>query len=235
MKYHHFCFILILFTYINSFPNFIKKDTIYKKSNNTKNRNNLIFKGIDQSDIYLTLVNKKHKLPENWLEKIELVSAKNSLGREFLVEKQALIHFNALRSKLLEQGIDIELDSTYRSVERQKELWAEFEETYGRAYCEKYAAVPGYSEHHTGLAIDVCLIKDGRVIDDNDEMIAEVEIFSKVHALLSDYGFILRYMKGKEDITEYSYEPWHFRYVGIKAAKKIYQKRITLEEYLGDI
>ena len=169
------------------------------------------------------------------MEKIELISATNSQGKEFLVEKEALEHFNDLRSKLLEQGIDIELDSTYRSVERQKELWAEFEEKYGRAYCEKYAAVPGYSEHHTGLAIDVCLIKDGQVIDDNDEMIAEVEIFSKIHTFLSDYGFILRYMKGKEDITGYSYEPWHFRYVGIKAAKKIYQKRITLEEYLGDI
>ena len=82
------------------------------------NMEQYIFKGIYSSDIYLTLVNKKHKLPENWLEKIELVSAKNSLGREFLVEKQALIHFNALRSKLLELGIDIELDSTYRSVER---------------------------------------------------------------------------------------------------------------------
>ena len=235
MKFYHSCFLLILFAYINSFSKFIKKDTIYKKSNNTKNENNLIFKDKDSSDVYLTLVNKKHKLPENWLEKIELISAKNSQGREFLVEKEALEHFNALRSKLLEQGIDIELDSTYRSVERQKELWAEFEETYGRAYCEKYVAVPGYSEHHTGLAIDVCLIKDGRVIDDNDEMIAEVEIFSKIHTLLSDYGFILRYMKGKEDITEYSYEPWHFRYVGIKAAKKIYQKGITLEEYLGNV
>jgi len=235
MKFYHSCFLLILFAYINSFPKFIKKDTIYKKSNSTKNENNLIFKDIDSSDIYLTLVNKKHKLPENWLEKIELISAKNSQGREFLVEKEALENFNALRNKLLEQGIDIELDSTYRSVERQKELWAEFEETYGRAYCEKYVAVPGYSEHHTGLAIDVCLIKDGRVIDDNDEMIAEVEIFSKIHTLLSDYGFILRYMKGKEDITEYSYEPWHFRYVGIKVAKKIYQKGITLEEYLGNV
>ena len=66
-------------------------------------------------------------------------------------------------------------------------------------------------------------------------MIAEVEIFSKIHTFLSDYGFILRYMKGKEDITGYSYEPWHFRYVGIKAAKKIYQKGITLEEYLGKV
>ena len=236
MKFYHSCFLLILlFTYINSFPKFIKKDSIYKNSNNTKNKNNLIFKATDPSDIYLTLVNKKHKLPENWLEKIELISATNSQGKEFLVEKEALEHFNDLRSKLLEQGIDIELDSTYRSVERQKELWAEFEEKYGRAYCEKYAAVPGYSEHHTGLAIDVCLIKDGQVIDDNDEMIAEVEIFSKIHTFLSDYGFILRYMKGKEDITGYSYEPWHFRYVGIKAAKKIYQKGITLEEYLGKV
>ena len=235
MKLNQLYFLLLLLTYINCLPKFITKETIYKKSNNTKKENNIVSKDNDSSDIYLTLVNRKHKLPENWLEKVELVQAKNSKGREFLVEKQALEHFIALRNKLLSQGIDIELDSTYRSVERQKELWEEFEEEYGSAYCEKYVGKPGYSEHHTGLAIDVCLIKDGRVIDDNDEMIAEVEIFSKVHEVLSDYGFILRYMKGKEDITTYSYEPWHFRYVGIKAAKKIYQKGITLEEYLGDI
>ena len=134
---------------------------------------------------------------------------------------------------MLSEGIDIELDSTYRSVQRQEELWAEFEEKYGLEYCQKYVAVPGYSEHHTGLAIDVCLIKDGEVIDDNDAMIAETEIFAKVHEKLADYGFILRYPEGREDVTGYSYEPWHFRYVGEEAAKEITEQGITLEEYLA--
>ena len=187
------------------------------------------------SNIYLVLVNKKHKLPDNWLDLVELVPTKNSLSREFEVEWATLKHFEALRKKLLKEGIDIELDSTYRSVKAQEELWAEFEKLYGRDYCEKYVAVPGFSEHHTGLVVDVCLIKNGKVIDDNDEMIAEREIFAKVHSHLADYGFILRYMEGKENITGYSYEPWHFRYVGKQVAKEIKRRNITLEEYLGEI
>ena len=153
------------------------------------------------SDIYLTLVNKENKLPDDWTDKVDLINARNSNGRQFQVEVVALQHFEALREKLFEQGIDIELDSTYRSVQRQEELWEEFKRMYGEEYCKKYVAVPGFSEHHTGLAIDICLIKDGRIIDDNDEMISEVETFSKVHEKLADYGFILRYPKGKEDIT----------------------------------
>ena len=189
----------------------------------------------EKSDIYLLLVNKKHKLPDDWVEKVELITARNILGREFLVERKTLEQFEALRIKLLEEGVNIELDSTYRSVQRQQELWEEFEKEYGIDYCIKYVAIPGYSEHHTGLVVDVCLIKDGIVIDDNDDMIAEREIFAKVHERLADYGFILRYLEGKEDITGYSYEPWHLRYVGIEIAKEIKEKGITLEEYLGDI
>ena len=189
----------------------------------------------EKSDIYLLLVNKKHKLPDDWVEKVELITARNILGREFLVERKTLEQFEALRIKLLEEGVNIELDSTYRSVQRQQELWEEFEKEYGIEYCIKYVAIPGYSEHHTGLVVDVCLIKDGLVIDDNDDMIAEREIFAKVHERLADYGFILRYLEGKEDITGYSYEPWHLRYVGIEIAKEIKEKRITLEEYLGEI
>jgi len=189
----------------------------------------------EKSDIYLLLVNKKHKLPDDWVEKVELITARNILGREFLVERKTLEQFEALRIKLLEEGVNIELDSTYRSVQRQQELWEEFEKEYGIEYCIKYVAIPGYSEHHTGLVVDVCLIKDGIVIDDNDDMIAEREIFAKVHERLADYGFILRYLEGKEDITGYSYEPWHLRYVGIEIAKEIKEKGITLEEYLGDI
>ena len=71
------------------------------------------------------------------------------------------------------------------------------------------------------------------IFDDNDEMIAEKEIFAKVHAKLADYGFILRYLEGKEDVTGYGYEPWHFRYIqDVEVAKEIMSKGLTLEEYL---
>lgn len=186
--------------------------------------------GID----YLVLVNKNHKLPDDYEAKVPLVTAKNSMGREFQIEKETYAHFAKLREDLLKQGIQIELDSVYRSVAHQQELVEEFTEKYGADYVRQYVAVPGYSEHHTGLAVDVCLVADGRVIDDNDELMAQKEIFARIHPVLADYGFILRCLQDKEDITGYSYEPWHFRYVGIDVAKQISRKGLTLEEYLEE-
>ena len=184
---------------------------------------------------YLILVNKKHKLPDNYESIVNLIEAKNSFGnRTFEVEAKAYENFDLLRTELLNNNkIQIELDSVYRSVAEQQRVWDEFMEKYGEEYTKKYVAVPGYSEHHTGLAIDVCLVVNGTIIDDNDEMIAQKEIFDVIHSKLADHGFILRYLKGKESITGYSYEPWHFRYVGEKDAKEIKKKGITLEEYLG--
>ena len=182
---------------------------------------------------YLVLVNKENKLPDDWEEKVELSDAEDFEGGTIQVEKKALEQFNKLKEALHEEGVDIVLDSCYRSVKRQQEIWDQFTEEYGEEYTKKYVAVPGYSEHHTGLAIDVALYKDGKYIYDNDEMIAEKDIFAKVHAKLADYGFILRYKEGKEDTTGYGYEPWHFRYVGsVEVAKEIMDKDLTLEEYL---
>ena len=196
---------------------------------------------------YLVLVNKENKLPDDWESVVELEDAQNTIpeGVElnadndyletdvFKVEKKTLEAFRALQADLEKEGIYILLDSTYRSVARQEEIWAEFEEEYGLDYVKQYVAVPGYSEHHTGLVIDICVIKDGVIINNNDDMIAERELFAKIHAKLADYGFILRYQEGKEDITGYAYEPWHFRYVGVEAAKAIAEQGLTLEEYLA--
>jgi D-alanyl-D-alanine carboxypeptidase len=79
---------------------------------------------------YLVLVNKQHKLPEDWEANVELVETKNAFDETIKVEKEALKKYNELRNALLEEGIDIELDSVYRSVSRQEELWKEFEEEY---------------------------------------------------------------------------------------------------------
>ena len=93
--------------------------------------------------------------------------------------------------------------------------------------------MPGYSEHHTGLALDLYLVIDGKDVYLNEDMVEYPEIWAKIHEKLGKYGFILRYLEGKEAITGYSYEPWHIRYVNdAKIASEIMEKGITLEEYL---
>ena len=181
---------------------------------------------------YLVLVNKQHKLPDDWLNRITLVTSHDPWGDEVLIEETTLKQFEKLQAALLDRGLDIYLDSVYRSVDDQIALWNYFEQEYGEDYCKQYVAVPGYSEHHTGLAVDVCITVDGEYNNDNDVMLAQTDLFNEVHTLMPQFGFILRYPEGKEDITGYSYEPWHLRYVGPKVAEEITEKGLTLEEYL---
>ena len=184
---------------------------------------------------YLVLVNKENKLPEDRESKIELVEVQNAYNETIRVEKEALEKYNELRNDLLTEWIDIELDSSYRSVEKQQQVWDDFEKERGLEYAQKYVAVPWFSEHHTALAIDICIKKDWVLIYENDDMIAEPEIFAKIHEKLADYGFILRYLEWKEDITWYGYEPRHLRYVwDVNIAKEIMENGLTLEEYLNN-
>ena len=214
-----FCFILL----------FLLIDLIFTLEPNEQNRPNEAFD-------YLILVNKQYKLPDGYESKVDLINVTNFLREEktHQIERKTYDYFAQLKQKLYdEHNITIELDSVYRSVARQQEIWDEFIRTKGEEYTRKYVAVPGYSEHHTGLAVDICLKINGTVVDDNDDMIAQKEIFAKIHEKLEDYGFILRFPIGKEKITGYNYEPWHLRFVEVENAKKIKSKGVTLEEYLG--
>lgn len=187
---------------------------------------------------YLVLVNKYSILPDDWEKNVELVSAKNAWDEDVKLEKQTYEKYKQLEKALKDEGVIIELDSIYRSVKEQEELWDRWakDPEKGLEYAKKYAAVSGYSEHHTGLAVDIVIRKDGNLIEENEDMIAEREIFEKIHKKLADYGFILRYLEGRDDITGYTYEPWHLRYVGSeKIAKEIMDKDITFEEYLDSI
>ncbi|MBQ8136265.1 MAG: M15 family metallopeptidase, partial [Clostridia bacterium] len=123
----------------------------------------------------------------------------------------------------------------------QQEILERFTEQYGAEYAAKTVAQPGYSEHHTGLALDLYFrIKnaDGSFTDvyRNEDMEKEAYkgIWTKIHARLADHGFILRYLPGKEHVTGYRYEPWHIRYLGSAgiARKIMSHPGLTLEEYL---
>ncbi len=186
--------------------------------------------GID----YMVLVNKTHKLPDDWEEKLETVNMTNSIGDDVEVEKKAYDAYLKLKADLEKEGVYVDLDSARRSVADQQRIMNEFTEQYGKEYALKTVATPGYSEHHTGLALDLYLIINGKDVTENEDMVKYPEIWSKIHAKLADYGFILRYLEGREYITGYGYEPWHIRYLDNSGtAKEITQNDITLEEYLG--
>ena len=188
---------------------------------------------MERSD-YLVLVNKQNKLPDNWEEIAELIEVKNSFGKFLKIEKETLEKFNELRAGLLKEWVDIELDSAYRSFSIQNEFFEKFKEEYGEEYASNYAAPAGYSEHHTWLAIDICIKKENwEIISENHEMIVELWVFDRVHKKMVDYGFIIRYPDWKDSITWYSYEPRHLRYIwDADIAKEIMEKWLTLEEYL---
>ena len=192
--------------------------------------------GSNEEFDYLILVNKQNKIPDDYESKVDLINVTNFLREETThqIERKTYEYYSQLKQKLYdEHNITIELDSVYRRVAAQQEIWDEFVQERGEEYAKQYVAVPGYSEHHTGLAVDICLKINGTVVDDNDDMIAQKEIFAKIHEKLEDYGFILRYPIGKEEITGYNYEPWHLRFVEVENAKKIKSQGVTLEEYLG--
>lgn len=182
---------------------------------------------------YLILVNKNNRIPTNWKNKIQLVKTKSLDGRIIEVEKDALDNFNKLKKEANEIGIEIGINDGYRSEEEQEEIQSRLKEIKGIEYVQQYVAEAGYSEHHTALAIDVGLRQNGQLIQENEEGNVKKEIYERLHPLLAKYGFILRYPKGKEEITGYRYEPWHIRYIKDKEkASEIMANNLSLEEYL---
>lgn len=190
---------------------------------------------------YMVLVNADNVLPDGWEEALDITTITNSVGDEVMVESKAYEAYCALKEAVEKdlEGYDkgevrLELDSAYRSVEAQQKIVDDFTEKYGEDYVKKYVAVPGFSEHHTGLALDLYFTVDGKDVYENEDLVQYPDIWEAVHARLPEFGFILRFPEDGEAITGYAYEPWHIRYLDSpEIAKEITDKGITLEEYLG--
>lgn len=123
-------------------------------------------------------------------------------------------------------GIVLLANSTYRTYARQDEVYKDFYYSKGISYADKYAARPGHSEHQTGLSIDI-FTSGKSTTSDFDQSDAFKWLSSNAHK----YGFILRYPEGKEHLTGFNYESWHYRYLGVETATKVYQEGITYDEY----
>lgn len=127
-------------------------------------------------------------------------------------------------------GIELLAISGYRSYNRQKEVFDAQVSKSGFEEASKLVAVPGNSEHQTGLSMDIAsnsVSAQNYLVEAFGETVEGKWLMENAHR----FGFILRYPNGKEDITGYDYEPWHYRYVGVKPAKEIYENGLTLEEY----
>ncbi len=140
------------------------------------------------------------------------------------VDPQAQSAFDEMQRAAEAEGLNIYISSGYRSYDYQASLYKRYADSSGTAEADRYSARPGHSEHQTGLAFDLNTIDDS--FADTDEY-----VWVKEHC--AEYGFIIRYPEGKEDITGYMYEPWHIRYLGVENAVKVSESGLTLEEYLG--
>ena len=171
------------------------------------------------------LVNKFNYLDNNYIpENLELLDNSYAKSGIYLV-KEAKDNIERLIDKAKNDGMNIRVISAYRSYSYQENLYNNYVKNDGVENADTYSARPGYSEHQTGLVVDVT-----RAFDDfnNFENTNEYNwMLENAH----NYGFILRYPKDKEDITTYSFEAWHYRYVGVELAQKIKASNLTFDEY----
>ncbi len=175
----------------------------------------------------IILVNKHYFLEDDYIpDNLETVKKIYSVGNMRLL-KPAKIAFEQLSEKAKEDNLNIIAISTYRSYDYQRLLYNKYVQIDGIEKADTYSARPGYSEHQTGLAVDV----SNKTLSYTEFENTEEFQWMQKHA--HEYGFILRFPKGKEQETGYQYEAWHYRYVGIKTATHIKKNNITLEKFIA--
>lgn len=173
----------------------------------------------------LVLVNAEHPIRRR--ERPVLAPA--APGSDVLLDTRAAVMLTGLISRLGAAG-EIVPVSGWRSMRKQREIWDGSMAENGTEFTRKYVALPGCSEHQTGLAIDLALRSDN--IDFIRPDFPYDGICGRFRALAADYGFIERYQAGKEHITGIAAEPWHFRYVGRPHARLMSDNGLCLEEYV---
>lgn len=172
------------------------------------------------------LVNKYHKLDENYEPSdLTIIDSKYASGTQKL-RKEAQIKFEEMASDMAKENLKIYAGSTYRSYTYQKGLYDRYVKKDGFAAAETYSARSGYSEHQLGLAVDIVNGKWDYLSENDKEYDYLVRNSYK-------YGFILRYPRGSEYITGYMFEDWHFRYLGVELATKVFNSGLTYDEYIA--
>lgn len=181
--------------------------------------------GVTYVDGYM-IVNKTYSLPSDYVPKNTHTEAGSQKYCQTCIVNEAWDEFNIMKADATALGLNIWIQSGYRSYKAQEGLYNNYVNRDGKTAADTYSARAGHSEHQTGYAFDLNTITDAFQYTDEGKWINENAY---------KYGFIIRYPKGKDDITGYKYESWHLRYVGKELADKLYNNGdwITMEEYFG--
>ncbi len=188
---------------------------------------------IDVNPSSLTVfVNKQFGLPQDYIPS-DLVEPNvkfyfSYFDEKRLMRKDAAKALEKLVNAAAKEGLEIVGVSGYRSFQRQKAIYNKNIRTIGQERTDMYSANPGFSEHQTGWSMDLSCAK---IHYDLEEEFADTAEGQWLAENCYKYGFIIRYPKGKEDITGYAYEPWHVRYLGVKLATFLTSNNMTLEDY----
>ena len=169
------------------------------------------------------LVNKHYTLSASYVPQLE------ALGRDYgsgSLRPEAAQAFRAMADGARADGIALRSVSAYRSYNQQKNTHNRYLKQYKQAVVDTFSARPGHSEHQTGLALDINVASSSAHFENTPA-------FAWLKEHCAQYGFILRYDQGKEDITGYRFEPWHYRYVGVETAQAVMEQGLAYEEYLA--
>lgn len=189
---------------------------------------------VTNADALDVVVNKKRSMPSTYIPKLvepNVPFTFKEQNEKRMMRPEAAPALEQLFAAAKKDGIQLYGISAYRSYATQKSLYNTYVKTQGEKAAAQFSAIPGQSEHQTGLAID---LGDGNAKCAVEQCFADSPAGKWLAAHAADAGFIIRYPKGKEAITGYEYEPWHIRYVGVDVAKEISKQGITLEEYFQD-
>lgn len=172
------------------------------------------------------IVNKHYKIPDNYQPENLVPVDDEKYGYWNMIRADVYEEFKKMSADAQKDNVTLFIASPYRSYNDQKILYNSYVANDGVKKADTYSARPGYSEHHTGLAMDL-IPEFGLELDTFENS----DGFKWMQENGYKYGFILRYPKDKEYITGYMYEPWHYRYVGVDVATTIKNKNLTFEEY----
>lgn len=195
-----------------------------KKNNNIKTESHVE----QNSDTIIQQASHKTEVKDGvtYIDGIMIANKSYSMPKEFDpgLSQEASAAFDKMAAAASKDGLFIYICSGYRNYNDQEYQYQQYAQERGVQEADKISARPGHSEHQTGLAIDVNCTEFSFENTEEGKWLAK-------HCV--EYGFIIRFPKGKEKATGFEYEPWHIRYLGIDDAKKVSESGLSLEEYLG--
>lgn len=174
------------------------------------------------------IINKQHALDEDYIPDDLVIPTLSSIQDGIYLRREASEALETMFEQAKLEDVSLRLGSGYRSYQTQEGLYNSYVQKDGETLANRYSAKPGESEHQTGLAVD---ISDDTMSAWLSNRFKDTKEGKWLASNSYRYGYILRYPEDKEEITGYMYEPWHFRYIGIDEALKVYESNLTLEEY----